>query len=131
MGTFTLRKGRNIRIKGAARKEIVQLPLPKQIGIQPSDFKGLKLRPVVKIGDRVKVGARFSKIRFVRESVLLPPQAGLSRRSTGEKNGRFFLSLSRRTENRSKRLSKRSPAFPAISPEKMLSGFSCMEISGR
>ncbi|HQP09808.1 MAG TPA: Na(+)-translocating NADH-quinone reductase subunit A [Candidatus Omnitrophota bacterium] len=76
MGTFTLRKGRNIRIKGAARKEIVQLPLPKQIGIQPSDFKGLKLRPVVKIGDRVKVGSPLLEDKIRPEIRIASPASG-------------------------------------------------------
>jgi Na+-transporting NADH:ubiquinone oxidoreductase subunit A len=56
VGTFIIHKGRDIRLKGAARKEIVNIPLPKYVAVQPPDFKGLGLRPVVAPGDKVKVG---------------------------------------------------------------------------
>jgi Na+-transporting NADH:ubiquinone oxidoreductase subunit A len=56
MGTFHIQKGRDIQLKGAAKKEIITASLPKRIGIQPADFKGLRLRPVVQVGDPVKVG---------------------------------------------------------------------------
>ena len=57
MDTFYIRKGRNIKLKGAASKKIVEAPLPAKIAISPADFRGLKLRPEVREGDYVKVGS--------------------------------------------------------------------------
>lgn len=71
MATYNLRKGRDINLKGKAAKEFVKLPLPKQIAIQPTDFRGLKPRLLVKIGDVVKVGTplivdkKHPEIKFV------------------------------------------------------------------
>ena len=56
MGTFTIRKGRDIPLIGEAKKEIVALPLPSRVAVQPPDFKGLRLKHAVKEGDTVKVG---------------------------------------------------------------------------
>ena len=38
------------------KKEIVEIPLPKHVAVQPPDFKGLNLRLEVKVDDEVKVG---------------------------------------------------------------------------
>lgn len=56
MGEFKICKGRDIKLKGAAVKEIVELPVPRYTAVQPSDFRGLKPHLVVKVDDLVKVG---------------------------------------------------------------------------
>jgi len=57
VGGFFLKKGRNIRLKGAAKKEIVEVSLPKHAAVQPPDFKGLNPRLAVKVDTAVKVGS--------------------------------------------------------------------------
>ena len=57
MGEFQIKKGRDIRIKGAALKELAELSLPDYVAIQPQDFRGIKPRLAVKEGDIVKAGS--------------------------------------------------------------------------
>lgn len=56
MGTFLIKKGRDISLKGTAKKEMADISLPKRVALQPPDFKGLDLRLVVKVDDKVKIG---------------------------------------------------------------------------
>ena len=56
MGTFAIKRGKNIRLKGAAKKEVVAVSFPDRVAVQPPDFKGLRLRLAVEVGDAVKVG---------------------------------------------------------------------------
>ncbi|MCK4882568.1 MAG: NADH:ubiquinone reductase (Na(+)-transporting) subunit A, partial [Candidatus Omnitrophica bacterium] len=56
MGTFAIKKGKNIRLKGAAKKEVIAVSFPDRVAVQPPDFKGLSLRLAVEVGDAVKVG---------------------------------------------------------------------------
>jgi len=67
MSTFFIRKGRDIRLKGEAKKEIVGIPLPSHVAIQPSDFKGLSLRLSVKVDDAVKVGTPIFSDKAIPE----------------------------------------------------------------
>lgn len=57
MAVFRIKQGRDIRLTGAATREIDKLPLPGKAVIQFSDFKGLKPRLCVKVNDAVKVGS--------------------------------------------------------------------------
>lgn len=57
MGVFSLRKGRDINLKGAADKRVVSQPVPAKVALVPSDFRGIKPRVVVEPGQQVKVGS--------------------------------------------------------------------------
>ncbi len=57
MGRFYIRRGRDIKIKGAALKQVVELPIPSKVAIQLQDFCGLKPRLLVQENDFVKVGS--------------------------------------------------------------------------
>lgn len=57
MAEFRIRKGRDIKMKGAASKRTVEVPLPPRAAVQPQDFRGLKPRLSVQPGDVVKVGS--------------------------------------------------------------------------
>jgi len=76
MGTFTIKQGRDIRLKGSPRKEFVDIALPKQVGIQPSDFKGINPRLTVKEGDRVKVGTSIFSDKASPEIQVASPVSG-------------------------------------------------------
>ena len=56
MGTFSIKQGKDIHLKGAAKKAVVEASFPKHVALQPPDFKGLNLRLAVKVDDKVKVG---------------------------------------------------------------------------
>ena len=43
MGTFYIKKGKDIKLKGAASKQLDDAPVPETVAIQPADFAGLKL----------------------------------------------------------------------------------------
>ena len=57
MAEIKLKKGYKIRLKGAARKEIVDVQFPKKVAIKPTDFVGLKPKLEVSVGDSVQVGS--------------------------------------------------------------------------
>jgi len=76
MGTFSIQKGRNIRLKGAAKKEVVKIALPKHVAVQPSDFKGLSPRLSVKVDDVVKVGTPVFADKAIPEIQIASPASG-------------------------------------------------------
>ena len=76
MGTFSIQKGRNIRLKGAAKKEIVAIAFPKHVAVQPSDFKGLNPRLSVKVDDVVKVGTSIFTDKAIPEIQVVSPASG-------------------------------------------------------
>ena len=59
MATIHLNKGHNINLAGAPKKELKSLPCPKKIRINPDDFKNIKPKLVVKVGDKVKIGQKL------------------------------------------------------------------------
>ena len=76
MGVFKIKKGRNIRLKGAAHKELVDKTGARKAAVQPPDFRGLKPRLAVAEGDRVKVGAPLIVDKEVEGLKLLSPLCG-------------------------------------------------------
>ncbi|MFT7538108.1 MAG: Na+-transporting NADH:ubiquinone oxidoreductase subunit A, partial [Lysobacterales bacterium] len=76
MNSFRITKGKNIKIKGAADKKIITLPLPAKVAIQPQDFKGLKVRVKVKVGDTVKVGQVLLEDKTNNAIVVVSPASG-------------------------------------------------------
>ena len=57
MACYRITKGRDIQLKGEAKKEIVSFPLSQKVALQSSDFCGLRARLVVKETDPVKIGS--------------------------------------------------------------------------
>lgn len=76
MATFQIKQGRNIRLKGAAPKEIVTLSLPRQVAVIPSDFKGIKASLCVKVNDAVKVGTPLFEDKHCPEIKIVSPVSG-------------------------------------------------------
>ena len=77
VGTFSIKKGRNIRLKGAAKKEVIAASFPKHVAVQPPDFKGLNLRLAVEVGDSVKVGTTILSDKA-------DPQVGIASSASGK-----------------------------------------------
>jgi Na+-transporting NADH:ubiquinone oxidoreductase subunit A len=76
VGTFSIKKGKNIRLKGVAKKEIIAVSFPKHVAVQPSDFNGLNLRLAVKAGDSVKVGTTILSDKANSEICIASPASG-------------------------------------------------------
>lgn len=76
MATFIIKKGRDIKLKGAASKEVVTLRVPSQVAIKPLDIKGIKPRLVVKPDDLVKVGTPLLEDKYHPEIKLVSPASG-------------------------------------------------------
>ena len=76
MGIFTIKKGRNIRLKGAAAKEIDDISFPKQVAVQPPNFRGLRLRLEVREGDDVKVGTTILSDKANPDIKIASPASG-------------------------------------------------------
>lgn len=76
MGTFKIRQGRDIKLLGEARPEIVNVALPSTVALQPADFKGIKAKVVVKPGDAVKVGTAVIVDKHHPEVKIASPVSG-------------------------------------------------------
>lgn len=86
MGTFRIVNGRNIKIKGAAEKKIVDLALPKQVAVKPSNFHGIKPRLSVDVGSNVKVGTPIFTDKNNPDYCIVSPVSGkVSAINRGEK----------------------------------------------
>ena len=76
MGTFSIKEGKSIRLKGAAKKEVVEVSFPEHVAVQPPDFKGLNLRLAVKVEDKVKVGTTILSDKANPEICIASPVSG-------------------------------------------------------
>ncbi len=76
MAQIDINKGHNIRIAGVPRDEIVVLPTPSTVAIKPVEFRAVKPKLLVKIGDQVSIGSPLFYDK-VQTSVRWPsPAAG-------------------------------------------------------
>jgi len=76
MNIIRIHKGRDIRLPGSAERKKVSLALPSTVAVQPFDFYGLRLRPVVKAGDSVKVGSPLLEHKDDRRVKIVSPASG-------------------------------------------------------
>jgi len=76
MGTFYIKQGRNIQLEGAAKTEIVKLPIPARVAILPQDFRGIKPRLEVEVGNLVKAGTPVLVDRTHPEIKIVSPASG-------------------------------------------------------
>ena len=56
MAIFNLKKGYDLNLKGKPQKEIISVPIPDIVKVNPQDFKYIRPKVTVKIDDLVKVG---------------------------------------------------------------------------
>ena len=71
-----LKKGLNIPISGKADLETRETIVPDVIAIQPSDFKGLNPRLLVKEGDRVLAGSPVLADKKATDILVTAPVSG-------------------------------------------------------
>ena len=115
MGAFFIKKGRDIRLKGSAKKEIVKVALPKRVAVQPPDFAGLSARLQVKVDDRVKVGTTVFSDKNVPEIQVASPASGkVVAINRGEK--RALLSVVIETDG-----GQEAESYPKFSRDQILS----------
>ncbi|MBO4264445.1 MAG: Na(+)-translocating NADH-quinone reductase subunit A [Bacteroidales bacterium] len=74
--TIVLKKGLDIPIAGAAEPVVSKTALTDIIAIQPSDFKGLTPRLLVKEGDRVLAGSPVLSDKLRPEILVTSPVSG-------------------------------------------------------
>jgi Na+-transporting NADH:ubiquinone oxidoreductase subunit A len=92
MAVFRIKQGKDIRLKGAADREIAIMPLPPKAAVQPSDFRGLKPRLCVKAGDAVKVGTPILEDKVYSPIKVVSPVSGrVAAINRGKK--RFLLEI--------------------------------------
>ena len=65
MAHINIRKGHNIRISGSPENEYFSRPKSKTVSIQPSNFRYVKPKLLVKVGDKVDIGSPifFDKVQ--------------------------------------------------------------------
>lgn len=94
MAAFTIKKGRDLKLKGATEKKVVDIPLPKRIGIYPSEFRGIKPQLLVKEGDILKIGTPLFCDRAFPEIKLASPVSGkVSAINRGEKRALLDIAI--------------------------------------
>lgn len=76
MADFRITKGKNLKIKGHADKDIKELPFPREVAVQPQDFRNTRVRVVVKEGDKVKAGTVLFYDKAREDVVFLSPVSG-------------------------------------------------------
>ena len=59
MTSFKIKKGRDLKIKGAPTADISNAAKSKYFAINPPDFQGMKFKLETSIGDDVKIGSTF------------------------------------------------------------------------
>jgi len=84
--TIKLRKGLDIRLKGRAEQQWLNVPSSLLYGVCPQDFIGLIPKPLLKEGDEVKAGTPLFYHKDIPEIVVSSPVSGkLSQIKRGEK----------------------------------------------
>ena len=65
MAHINIRKGHNIRISGSPENEYFSRPKSKTVSIQPNNFRYVKHKLLVKVGDKVEIGSPifFDKVQ--------------------------------------------------------------------
>jgi len=104
-----IRRGRDIRLAGAANPVFQQVDLPSKAAIQPPDFRGIRGRLLVKEGDSVKVGTPVLQDKNDEEVQLVSPVSGkVAAINRGEK--RVLLEIVIETDG-----SQDAESFPKLS----------------
>ncbi|MEJ2055117.1 MAG: Na(+)-translocating NADH-quinone reductase subunit A [Calditrichaceae bacterium] len=76
MGKFKLRRGYDIKLAGAADKTVTKLDDPNRVAVLPNEFRGLKARLNVKVGDSVKIGTPLFEDKSMPDIKVVSPVSG-------------------------------------------------------
>ncbi len=76
MATIQIRKGKDIKLKGAAEKKIIELAVPSLVAITPADFRGIKPKVLVKPDEVIKVGSPILEDKTHPDIKIVSPVSG-------------------------------------------------------
>ncbi|MFA5088617.1 MAG: Na(+)-translocating NADH-quinone reductase subunit A [Candidatus Omnitrophota bacterium] len=76
MNVIHIRKGKDLRLKGAAEKRIEETVPPQTVAILPLDFRGVIPRLLIQPGQTVKVGTPLFEDHNVPEIKIVSPASG-------------------------------------------------------
>lgn len=76
MSVIQIRKGKDIKLKGYAQKKIVEISLPKNVALQPPDFRGIKAKVIAKPDTFVQVGTPVIEDKNHPEIKIVSPVSG-------------------------------------------------------
>jgi len=76
MSTVILRKGHDIRVAGRAERTLVDVSSPKRVALLPTEFRGIRPRLSVEVGQQVKLGTPLFTDKLHPEIRFVSPAAG-------------------------------------------------------
>ncbi|OED34679.1 NADH:ubiquinone reductase (Na(+)-transporting) subunit A [PVC group bacterium (ex Bugula neritina AB1)] len=76
MSYFVIKKGKNIKVKGSPSATIDDRGYPASLAIHPEDFKGIKPRLLVKVGQTIKKGDPLFEDKNGTATVIVAPLGG-------------------------------------------------------
>jgi Na+-transporting NADH:ubiquinone oxidoreductase subunit A len=76
MAEFKLKRGYNLKIAGKADKTLSELELPKKVAVQPNEFRGVKPKLSVAVGDKVNIGTALFEDKLIPELKFVSPVSG-------------------------------------------------------
>ncbi len=86
MAEFKLKKGYDIKIAGKAELKLNEFPEPDLVALQPNEFRGVKARLMVDVGDEVKIGTVLFVDKTNPEVKFVSPVSGkVSQINRGER----------------------------------------------
>jgi Na+-transporting NADH:ubiquinone oxidoreductase subunit A len=76
MSTVILRKGHDIRVAGRAERVLVDAAPPKRVALLPTEFRGIRPRLSVEVGQQVRLGTPLFTDKVHPEIRFVSPAAG-------------------------------------------------------
>jgi Na+-transporting NADH:ubiquinone oxidoreductase subunit A len=76
MARFHLKEGYELPIAGEPTREVVSAPVPRTVGIDPREFRGIRPKLIVKEGDVVKAGSPLFYAKGNEDYVFTSPVSG-------------------------------------------------------
>ncbi|HSV43542.1 MAG TPA: NADH:ubiquinone reductase (Na(+)-transporting) subunit A, partial [Candidatus Bathyarchaeia archaeon] len=77
MKTITIKKGKDIFLKGLPQARLEEAVFPERVAVKPTDFCGLKPRLLVKEGDVVKLGSPVIEDKIDSRIKIPSPVSGM------------------------------------------------------
>ncbi|MBL4657374.1 MAG: Na(+)-translocating NADH-quinone reductase subunit A [Flavobacteriales bacterium] len=74
--TVKIRKGLNIKLKGEAEKVYLEVPISETVALKPTDFTGVRVNLLCKVGDEVKAGTALFADKDNENVVFTSPVSG-------------------------------------------------------
>lgn len=74
--TVKIRKGLNIKLKGEAEKVYLEVPISDTVALKPTDFTGVRVKLLCKVGDEVKAGTALFSDKDNEKILFTSPVSG-------------------------------------------------------